>query len=64
LDDGSEPSNVGLGMETPAWEVRAPPSGERMRPVSLRRDEMPTRECIRDVNTHPEDTRRLRFGLG
>jgi len=51
-------------METPASEVRAHPSGERKRLVSFRPDETPSRKRFRNVNTHPEDTRRLRFGLG
>jgi len=64
LDDGPDHGHVGLGMETPAREVRAHPSGKRERPVSLRPDETPNRKGFCNVNTHPEDTRRLRFGLG
>jgi len=56
--------NFGLAMETPAGNVRSHPSGERKRPVYLGPDETPNRKGIPDVNTSPEDTRRLRFGLG
>jgi len=51
-------------METPAGEVRAHRSGERKRPVSFLPDETPKRKDDCDVNTDPEDSRRLRFGLG
>jgi len=64
LDDGREPCNVGLGMDTLVVVVRFHPSGERKRPVSFRPDETHNRKGFHNVNTHPEDTRRLRFGLG
>jgi len=64
LDEGPEPCNFGLAMETSAGDVRAHPSGERKRPVSSRPDETPNRKDDCDVNTDPKDTRRLRFGLG
>jgi len=64
LNEGPEPCNFGLAMETTVRKVCAHPSGERKRPVSFCPDETPNCKNDCDVNVDPEDTRRSRFGLG
>jgi len=63
LSSKSAPSQAGRPVPAGA-PIRAASASAPCFPVPTKHPRTPNRKGIRDVNTNPEDTRRLRLGLG